>query len=513
MMSTPLHRVLIAPAAATFPSPSRSARRLSSATASWATTAVRSRIRAINALEESDAWRESMHNITTCVGVDKEALHALLRHEPTLTSRRVLEWRSIEKASRLFIPSLGKFDVRRVCEELAPAAPKEESKPHSLDTPAIPRDVPTQELIPTPSELQLKAYFPNVTGPEARRQIGRLLRLEPPPASPTPTQVESTFSGREYLIKFRGYFDDEARANRLDELADAVHIEGAAEMKPARLFNRITERRETQSWGPDVRYEWLADAPAETIARCPSVEGEVTLNVLATSHEIRHVGRTLSNCAANYCTRVQRKECVLVAMFRRPTTTVASNDDDDDDEPAPKKALALGLLEHGSGGWQQLNGHSNQPPTAEMRAAFDSVRPELERWFKAACPHPPPAGAGRRHVPPFDAADPAAVVTALEHEDWAVWEAALDAVGALGEHAAPHVGAIAARLEHDDTNVRLLLWRPWAHSASTPPRTSAPSLLGSRMTMPACGVLPEDPGLTRRARRSARRRHRCSARE
>ena len=382
IMST---RVLIAPA--TFPSPS--ARRLS--TASYATTAVQQKMRELEALEESNGWRKSTQNIAFCLGVKKEHLHALLRHAPPepVHSSRVLEWRPFPKASHLFMPGLGTFDVRRVCEELAAAAAPnwEDSKPRSLgdDTSTVPYDVPFRGLIPTPSEIRFKAYFPNVAGPEARRQIERLLMQSP--QAPTTPIGSTSFSEREYLIKFRDYFDNDAHANRLDELADATHIEGAADMKPSRLFNRITERRETQSWGPDVQYEWLADAPAETIVQCPSVGGEVTLKVLTSSHEIRHVGRALSNCAASYCTQVQRKKCMLVAMFRRPTATVVTSDDkDDDDEPAPKKALALGLLEHGSGGWQQLSGHSNQSPSTAVRSAFDSVRPELETWFKAACP-------------------------------------------------------------------------------------------------------------------------------
>ena len=47
-----------------------------------------------------------------------------------------------------------------------------------------------------------------------------------------------------------------------------------------------------------------------------------------------------------------------------------------------------------------------------------------------------------------------AIAELLEHEDWHVRMAAVEALGALGEHAKEHVGAIAARLEDEDWDVR-----------------------------------------------------------
>ncbi|KAK3271606.1 hypothetical protein CYMTET_20058 [Cymbomonas tetramitiformis] len=56
----------------------------------------------------------------------------------------------------------------------------------------------------------------------------------------------------------------------------------------------------------------------------------------------------------------------------------------------------------------------------------------------------------REHAAPHAGA----IAARLEHANAGVRFAAMEAVGRLGEHAAPHVGAIAARLKDSDANVR-----------------------------------------------------------
>lgn len=58
---------------------------------------------------------------------------------------------------------------------------------------------------------------------------------------------------------------------------------------------------------------------------------------------------------------------------------------------------------------------------------------------------------GEQHVAPIDVG---AIVARLQDDSSAVRFAAVEALGKLGEHAAPHVRAIAPLFDHDDAGVR-----------------------------------------------------------
>ncbi|KAK3237779.1 copper-transporting ATPase, partial [Cymbomonas tetramitiformis] len=66
-----------------------------------------------------------------------------------------------------------------------------------------------------------------------------------------------------------------------------------------------------------------------------------------------------------------------------------------------------------------------------------------------------------------------AITARLEHVNAEVRRTAVEAVGRLGEHAAPHVGAIAARLEDSDANVRRRRTAAW-EAGSMQRRTMEP---------------------------------------
>ena len=295
--------------------------------------------------DDDRVWRESVQNIKTVLGIDVSALDHSSRHATSIRA-----WLPFNRGRCLFIPraGLGGFNITSVLEEAIADFPTASDRTRFDDD--------STAHLPTPHELQARAYFPRVTSPEPRRAIARLLKEET-------KQDGALFLPREYLLRNHGFFDDEARANRLDELEHASRIEGAAQMNPRALLNRISEWRETQDWGPDVKYEWLDDAP-RVRARLPAI-GEVELKVLGSSHEIFHAGQALSNCAADYSKQVESKRCILVAMFSTSSSHSADG--------RKAKALALGSLRTGSlrweeldddtTEWEELSGHSNSSPS------------------------------------------------------------------------------------------------------------------------------------------------------
>jgi len=302
---------------------------------------------------------------------------ALISFDTSMISYRVLAWSATSQGRALFLPGLGKFNVRDA-HTMHWEAAMEAAAAESLAS-IPPSQSPFHALLPTPFELQRTAYlkrdFANVRGAEARDRIVRLLGCA------ATSRLQGQGAGREfaprYLIRFRGSFDDDEFANRLDELSapgrymaerdELRRIPGAAELPPRVLFARLDELRaaELAARRSILHFAWLERAPVLSA-------GRYTLRVPRSSEEVCAIGDAMKNCAGDrrYADAIMARRCVLVALY------------DLQADPECCCALGLGELDPANpSAWTQLSGYRNQPLPDEIRAVFEACRPELAGWL------------------------------------------------------------------------------------------------------------------------------------
>ena len=117
---------------------------------------------------------------------------------------------------------------------------------------------------------------------------------------------------RRHLITHSKWWDDGENANALDELVapGSDWPEGGETLPPPTLLRRLREAAELRRLGPDVRFSHL-DGIED-----PPTDGDASLRVLRSSHEIERVGTALRNCAGSYIRRVKRGDYALVALYK-----------------------------------------------------------------------------------------------------------------------------------------------------------------------------------------------------
>ena len=295
---------------------------------------------------------------------------------------RVLAWSRTGQGRALFLPGLGKFDVRAAYMQHWAAEHEQEEEQQQQGQAAGAPVVPLHALLPSPFELQAAAYLPLFAGTrsasvEADARVTELL------ACAASAQLQGSGAGSEfaprYLIRFRDHFNGDARwANRLDELSapGSVHlaerpelrrIPGAAALPPPALFGRLDALRAAALAGqprpPNVPFWWLESAPSPAM-------GRRRLRVLACSDEVHEVGAALRNCAADYVDAVRARRCVLAALH------------DGEADPQCARPLGLGELDPADPSrWRQLSGPRNAGLPEETRAACEQGRRELAAWL------------------------------------------------------------------------------------------------------------------------------------
>jgi len=150
--------------------------------------------------------------------------------------------------------------------------------------------------------LQAFGHFPALArdNPRALRHVEAIL------AEPTESPQ------RRHLITHSKWWDDGENANALDELVapGSDWPEGGETLPPRPLLRRLREAAALWWHGPDVRFSHL-DAIED-----PPTDGDASLRVLRSSHEIVHVGKALHNCAGSYIDRVKRGDYALVALYK-----------------------------------------------------------------------------------------------------------------------------------------------------------------------------------------------------
>ena len=160
--------------------------------------------------------------------------------------------------------------------------------------------------------LQAFGHFPALArdNPRALRHVEAIL------AGPTESPQ------RRHLITHSKWWDDGENANALDELVapGSDWPEGGETLQPRTLLRRLREAAELRRLGPDVRFSHL-DAIED-----PPTDGDASLRVLRSSHEIARVARDLHNCARGYIGRVQKRGYVLVALFKGDAGAVVRAD-------------------------------------------------------------------------------------------------------------------------------------------------------------------------------------------
>lgn len=90
----------------------------------------------------------------------------------------------------------------------------------------------------------------------------------------------------------------------------AAWPEGGDEMRPSTLLQHAREAERLRQLGPDEEFRGLdavADAPAD---------GEYSLRVLRSKHQVAHVAESLRNCARAYIDRCREGRYLLVALYR-----------------------------------------------------------------------------------------------------------------------------------------------------------------------------------------------------
>ena len=128
---------------------------------------------------------------------------------------------------------------------------------------------------------------------------------------------------------------------------------GGEKLKPPTLLRRLREVADLRQLGPDVHFSHLdryEDPPAE---------GEHSLRVLRSSHQISRVAKQLRNCAGGYINEVKRGGYVLVAAFEG------------------EKPTALAGYAGGSEWDHRPVASSNRNVDAGVQAKFDRFLPAL----------------------------------------------------------------------------------------------------------------------------------------
>ena len=123
----------------------------------------------------------------------------------------------------------------------------------------------------------------------------------------------------------------------------------------ARLcHSRPAERSALRRLGPDVRFTHL-DAVKD-----PPADGDASLRVLRSSHELDRVGKELRNCAGSYGRRV---DYALVALYKGD------------------KVEALAGYARGGRSWDHRPvAKCNRNASEEVLARFDTFLPTLREW-------------------------------------------------------------------------------------------------------------------------------------
>ena len=214
-------------------------------------------------------------------------------------------------------------------------------------------------------ELQAAGHFPALTRRQ-RVDIGLILGLD------------AECPVRQHLITHHEWWNDEENANALDELAEAAHWyrlsadedfleamgpgrnrwtdwpEGGEKLKPPTLLRRLREAADLRQLGPDVHFSHLdryEDPPAE---------GEHSLRVLRSSHQVSRVAKQLHNCAGSYINRV-KGGYVLVAAFEGEKPTALAGWDPAGGRQWDHRPVAV----------------NNRNADAGLRAKFDKFLPAL----------------------------------------------------------------------------------------------------------------------------------------
>ena len=100
----------------------------------------------------------------------------------------------------------------------------------------------------------------------------------------------------------------------------------------------------------------------------PPVDGDASLRVLRSSHEIERVGKELRNCAGSYAGEVRSGNYALVALFKGD------------------KVEALAGYALGGRSWDhRAVGSCNRDASEEVRARFDTFLPTLREWSNPSC--------------------------------------------------------------------------------------------------------------------------------
>lgn len=161
----------------------------------------------------------------------------------------------------------------------------------------------------TPVELAVAAYFPLVMEAALKdwtlygEAVNNLIRI---------LEAPETFPGRQHLIRYRGFWNNEAVAFALDELQPSQSTEwpeGAAAMPPRRLLNVLRETAEERALGVNPPYHNLKELPDGPVG-----EDGLQIQILRSHHRVVEVQAELSYCAEPHMTRLQSGDFVLVAL-------------------------------------------------------------------------------------------------------------------------------------------------------------------------------------------------------
>ena len=204
--------------------------------------------------------------------------------------------------------------------------------------------------------LQAFGHFPALArdNPTALRHVEAILAL----GAESPQ--------RQHLVTHSTWWGDGENANALDELVapGSDWPEGGETLPPPTLLRRLREAAALRRLGPDVRFPHL-DAVKD-----PPVDGDASLRVLRSSHEIERVGKELRNCAGMYADRVRSGNYALVALFKGDKV----------------KALAGYAL--GGTSWDhRAVGSGNRNASKEVKARFDTFLPTLREWSNSGRTH------------------------------------------------------------------------------------------------------------------------------
>lgn len=227
-------------------------------------------------------------------------------------------------------------------------------------------ELPWHLAVVTPGELAVAAYFPRVMDAALQddaywQAVQELIRILAAP---------ETFPGRQHLIRYRDFWNDEAVAFALDELGPSrtEWPAGAAVMPPRRLLNVLRAEAEERGAGKDVQYEHL-----EELADGPVGQDGLQLQILRSQRHVLAVGAALHNCAACYTASVQRGAFVLVVLA--DTTRTPRH---------PRgRPLALAGWTPGQAEWGHAPvGVQNKAAHTEVRRRFDLFLPVLVAWHR-----------------------------------------------------------------------------------------------------------------------------------